>query len=153
MKKKILIAVVIAGIIGGGIAAFMFFMPHRDVQATAADFNIEAKQLVDESLADAITSNNKYLAEDGDSKIIAITGTVSAINEDMNAQKVILLKAEGDNAGVSCTFMSSTNVNAEKLSIGDVVTIKGVYKSGAHYDEDMEEYEDVIVEKCDIIIK
>ena len=155
MKKKFVkwsLILMIGGIIvGGGAVLYIFNMPHRDVQAASADFQLEAKQLVNEYLADAGASNNKYLQEEGESKIIAVTGIVASIDEDMKQQKVVLLKDVGEKAGVSCTFMASTNANAENLRKGNKVTIKGVIRSGAGYDEDLELYEDVIIEKCDVL--
>jgi len=153
MLKRVLIVIAIGIVIGGGIFLYMFFQPHRDVQATKTDFQLEAKQIVDEYLKDAITANNKYLQEEGDSKVIEVSGVIAEISEDFNNQKVVLLKSMGENAGVSCTFTSETNINTEKLKVGDIVTIKGVIRSGAGYDEDMELYEDVIMEKCDLVIK
>jgi len=157
MNKKIvkrgLIIIALGIVIGGGIFLYMFFQPHRDVQATKTDFQLEAKQIVDEYLKDANAANDKYLQEEGDSKIIEVSGVVAEISEDFNNQKVLLLKGKGENAGVSCTFTSATNKNAATLKVGDQVTIKGVIRSGAGYDEDMEMYEDVIMEKCDIVNK
>ena len=153
MKKSILkwgIIIIVSGLlIGGGIVLYMFNQPHRDVQATNADYKMEASQLVNEYLADLQNSNDKYLDEEGESKIIEVTGTISEISEDMNYNKVLLLKNEGDDAGVSCTLL--TTVNTENLNIDDIVTIKGVIRSGAGYDEDLGFYEDVIMEKCDLI--
>lgn len=155
MKKKIvkwgLILLASGTVIGGGAFLYIFNMPHRDVQAASVDFELGASQLVNEYLTDAQAANNKYLQEDGESKIIAITGIVASIDEDMNQQKVVLLKESSEKAGVSCTFMASTNANAENLRKGNKVTIKGVIRSGAGYDEDLELYEDVILEKCDVL--
>ena len=91
------------------------------------------------------------MQEEGNSKVIEITGTVAEITEDFKNQKVVLLRGLGEPAGVSCTFTLETNQNAEKLKVGDIVTVKGVIRSGAGYDEDMELYEDVIIEKCDLV--
>jgi hypothetical protein len=155
VKKKIIkwgLVLVVSGIvIGGGAVLYMFNMPHRDVQAASADFQMDAKDLVNEYLTDADAANDKYLQEEGDSKIIAITGVVASISEDMNMQKVVLLKDAGEKAGVSCTFMASTNANAANLKKGNKVTIKGVIRSGAGYDEDLELFEDVIIEKSDVL--
>ena len=155
MKKKIIkwgLIVLVGGlVVGGGIVLYLFNMPHRDVQAAIADYEISANQLVREYLDDSKAANNKYLQEEGESKILAVSGTVASIDEDMNQQKVILLKTPESKAGVSCTFMATTNVNAGKLKVGDQVKIKGVIRSGAGYDEDLELYEDVILEKCDVI--
>jgi exonuclease VII large subunit len=76
---------------------------------------------------------------------------VSSIDVDMNKQQVVLLKDSSQKAGVSCTFTANTNLNALKLKKGEQVTIKGVIRSGAGYDEDLEMYEDVIMEKCDVL--
>jgi len=155
MKRKIIkwgLIVFAAGLlIAGGTAAYLFNMPHRDVQAATVDYQVSAAQLVQEYLDNAESANNKYLQEEGESKILAVSGTVASIDEDMNQQKVILLKDVGAKAGVSCTFTQATNANAQQLKPGDMVTLKGVIRSGAGYDEDLEMYEDVILEKCDIL--
>lgn len=155
MKKRIikwgLIVLVSGAVIGGGVIYYMFNQPHRDVQATAADYQLEATALVNEYLTDATAANKKYLQAEGDSKIIAVTGIVASIEEDLNQQKVVFLKDRNGKAGVSCTFIAETNAHASKLKIGESVTIKGVIRSGAEYDEDLELYEDVILEKCDVI--
>ncbi len=152
MKKgKIIGLIALAGIIiGGGIFSYMWFMPHRDVQASPIDIEITSDKLVQEYLDDAEKANEKYLQDEGDSKILAVTGTVSGIEEDMNQQKVVYLKS-GTDAKVSCTFTKETNLNAEQLKEGDDVKIKGVIRAGASYDEDLEMYEDVIMEKCDVL--
>lgn len=153
MKKSILkrggIIIISGLIIVISIVFYMFNQPHRDVQATATDYKMEATQIVNEYLADAKISNNKYLDEEGESKIIEVTGTISEISVDMNQNKVLLLKNEGDVAGVSCTLLPT--INTENLNIGNIVTIKGVIRAGAGYDEDLGLYEDVIMEKCSII--
>jgi hypothetical protein len=153
MKKKILkwgVLIVTSGLLIGSIVIlYLFNQPHRDVQAIKADYKMEAKQLVDEYLVDAQASNDKYLDEEGESKIIEVSGIISEISTDMNSQKVILLKNEGDKAGVSCTLLST--INTEILKVGNRVTAKGVIRSGAGYDGDLELYENVIIEKCDLI--
>ncbi|MBL1281126.1 MAG: hypothetical protein COA33_012670 [Fluviicola sp.] len=157
MKKRIvkrsLIILGLVGLIGVTIILYIMFAPHRDTQSSPVDFNLSAQELVRESLDDAAATNDKYLSEDGDSKIMAITGIVASIEKDFDDNQVVLLKAETDDAGVKCTFMKGTNKNAEALKIGEQTTIKGVYRVAASYDEDFEEYEDVIVEECDVLIK
>ena len=158
MKKKKLIKIVAgiaaAGIlISGGFAIYMFNMPHRDVQAANSDYSVTSKQIVSEYLNDKLAADNKYLADDGDSKILEVTGTVSRISEDFNAQKVVLLKEEEDKAGVSATFTAETNQYVSELKVGETITVKGVIRSGASYDEDLGFYENIILEKCDIVIQ
>ncbi len=141
----------IGGLIGGGALLYIFNAPHRDVQAASVDFELSVGTLVNEYLLNPDLANDKYLSEEGESKIIVVNGIIADISKDLNHQIVVLLKGDEDKAGVSCTFMQSTNVNAANLSIGQKVEIKGVIRVGASYDEDLEMFEDVILEKCDLI--
>lgn len=154
-KKKIfkivLILIGVGVLVGGGVGYYMFNKPARDVQNTETDFSYKASQIVNEYLTDAKKANAKYLAENGESKVLEITGIVAKISEDFNNQKVILLKADGEKAGVSCTFTADTNANTLNIQIGDQVIIKGVIRSGASFDEDLDMYENVIIEKSDIV--
>ncbi len=156
-KKKMIktgIVVAIAGtIIAGAVGLYLFNMPHRNVQKATADFSLSSSQIVTEYLTDKESANMKYLAEDGDSKVLEITGVVSKVSEDFNDQKVVLLKGADDKAGVSASFTTETRANAAKLQVGETVTIKGVIRSGAAYDEDLELYENVILEKSDVATK
>lgn len=138
-------------VIGGGIFYYMFNMPHRDVQASSTDFTLSSSQIVNEYLADSEKANEKYLDKEGESKIIEINGSINKISEDFNGNKVVLIKSESDHAGVSCTFSDETNANVSNLKIGDEVKIKGVIRSGASFDTDLDMYEDVIMEKCDLV--
>lgn len=154
-KKRILkigAILLIAGLlIGGGTAFYMFNMPHRNVQSTPADFQFSASQLVNEYLENATKANEKYLTSDGDSKVLEISGTVYKISQDFLGQRVVLLKETGDKAGVSCTFTPETGKKMLYLQVGERITIKGVIRSGASYDQDLEMYENVVIEKCDMI--
>lgn len=156
MKNKrafrILAIIGIAGlVIGGGIGLYMLNMPHRDVQTVNSDFSLTSGQIVSEYLSDPDAANQKYLAADGESKILEVTGTVAKISEDYNGNWVVLLKDQSDKAGVSASFSTQSNKNAEVLKVGQTVTIKGVIRSGASYDDDFQLYENVILEKCDVI--
>lgn len=156
MKKskliKVALIIVATGSVGAiSIAAYLFNKPHRDVQSADIDFSLTANALVSEYLTDPKATDQKYLDDSGDSKIMAVTGKVHSISRDMNNQVVVLLKNEGDKAGVSCTFTAATNTAGENLAVGETVTIKGVIRSGAGYDPDLDLYEDVIIEKSDVL--
>ena len=152
-KKKILIVLGIGILIALVIGAMMFFKPQRDVQATTTDFSYKASEIVNEYLTDPTKANDKYLDEEGNSKVLEISGTVSEISEDFNNQKVVLLKSATDKAGVSATFTKETNAHTDNVKVGDKITIKGVIRSGATYDADLEMYENVIIDKSDIVSK
>jgi len=149
---KIAAILMMAGLlIGTAIILYMFNMPQRNVQNSDTDFSLTTSQLVTEYLSNAKAANGKYLAEDGNSKILEITGTVAIISENFNGQKVVLLKEGNDKAGVSCTFLAETGTSAANLKIGNTTTIKGVIRSGATYDEDLELYEHIILDKCNVV--
>ena len=158
MNKKTIIkiailVIVLGGLIVGGVILYLFNMPHRDIQSAKTDLSISANGLVNEFLTDAAKANDKYLDEEGESKILEVTGVVASIGEDFNGNKEILLKSPDGNAGVSCAFTPETNAKSDGLTIGQTVTIKGVIQSGAAFDADLEMYENVIMDKCDITKK
>ena len=153
-KKIIKISALIIAIfilIAGAIVYYMFNQPKRDVQATKTDFGLTSSQVVNEYLGDAKKANEKYLDEEGNSKILEIKGEVSNISEDFNKQKVVLLKSPLDSAGVSCTFTTETNTAVNQIKPGETIVVKGVIRSGASYDKDLGMYENVIMDKCKII--
>lgn len=154
-RKKVIRIIAIIGVsgilIGGGIGLYMFNMPQRDVQSAQTDYSLTSAQIVAEYLTDNEAANQKYLAADGDSKILEITGEVNKISENFNGQKVVLLKSGQEKAGVSATFFEETNDNLNGIIVGQTITVKGVIRSGASYDEDLELYEHVILEKSDIV--
>lgn len=149
---KIAAVLIIAGIIAAvGTVIYMFNMPHRDVQTASIDYRLTASELVAEYLNDSKASNDKFLSEDGDSKVMEVNGIVADISEDFSGQKVVLLKVPEDKAGVSCTFTPETNDQTNSLNIGDEVSIKGVIRQGASYNEDLGMYINVIIEKSSLI--
>ena len=135
------------------IAYYMFNMPHRDVQSTESDYVLTVSDVVGEYLENSEAANQKYLAANGESKILEITGEIKKISEDFNGLKVVLLKGTSDKAGVSATFTEESGKRAESLKVGEKVTIKGVIRSGASFDPDLELYENVILEKSDLVTK
>jgi len=151
-KLKHMKKIVKYGLIGGGIAAaigavviiYLFNMPHRDIQGEEASYRLKANSLVNEFIEQPEKSNEKYL-----DKVIIVTGEVSEISEDQLKQKVVSLKT--DKAGINCTFTEASKSAADKLKPGDEVSIKGVVRLGAGYDEFLDITEYAILEKCDLI--
>ncbi len=145
--KRIIIVALILVTVGGGYATYLYNMPHRDVQSVTPFVEIHADDLIKEFLNNSKVANAKYLSADGDSKVVVVKGTVGKIMEDLKGQKVIILRSTSSKIGVSSTFTKETNKSTEGVTIGDIIKIKGVIRSGAEYDEDLELYEDVIIEK------
>ncbi len=148
--KVILYSIGVIVIIAFVVIMYMMNMPHRDVQFTNTDYSLSASELVNEYLLDAKKADQKYLDDEGDSKVLEISGQVADITKDFQQNIVILIKSENDKAGVNCTFTPESNAKASALKTGDIVIIKGVIRSGAIYDEDLDLYEHVNLEKCDL---
>lgn len=149
---RILLILVITGILAGAVTGlYMYFMPHRDIQKSATDHKVSASELVSEFLNDIDKANRKYLSDDGESKILEVTGKVARISENFAGEKVVLLRNDTEKAGVSFTFMEETNHRVNSLEPEDIVTIKGVIRSGAYYDQELDMFVNVTVEKSDII--
>jgi hypothetical protein len=149
--KRGIIAAIVGLIVAVGIGLYLFNKPHRDVQAAEADYSLSSSQIVNEYLQDNEAANSKYLTADGDSKILEITGKIAKISENYDGHIVFLLKNNEDKAGVSATLSDKNNAKVMLPELGETITLKGVIRSGASYDEDLELYEHVILDKCDIV--
>ncbi|MEP0367887.1 MAG: hypothetical protein ABJN36_18725 [Cyclobacteriaceae bacterium] len=150
--KLALITLVSVLVLGGGIGLYLFNLPHRDIQSTNTDFKLTASQVVAEYLINGESANEKYLDEEGESRILEVSGSVASVTEDYNGQKVVLLQSADDKAGVSCTFTTESNIQLMGINPGQKISVKGVIRSGATYDEDLEMYENVIMEKCALVL-
>lgn len=95
--------------------------------------------------------NDKSLSDEGDSKVLIISGIVGKVESDQKGQAVVVLSASSVPASACCAFSLETSEKARFLAKGDTVRIKGVIRSGASKDEDLGLYADVIVEKCDLV--
>ncbi len=156
-KKKLIKTGLILGfavlITGLGTVAYLFYMPHRNIQSSRTDFEITVASFVSEYLSDPAAADEKYLDEGGESKILEVTGIVSKVSEDFNGQIVLLLKEPDGKAGVSCTILNSAKTTASNIQKGVTIKVKGVIRSGAFFDKDLDMYENAIMEKCDIVSK
>lgn len=156
MKKSIKTAIYILAVgvlVVGGVGLYLFNLPHRNIQSTKTDFEITAAGLVAEYLENPQVANSKYLDSEGESKILEVSGEVASVSEDFNHNLVVLLKSTDQEAGVSCTFLSTVGPIKNSLSKGQTIKVKGVIRSGARYDADLGFYEHVIMDKCDLISK
>ncbi len=116
MKKVLLILLLLGGI----AAAIGFYFYNKGVPSLAnkkADVEVNATQLLAEYEQDETTANEKYLG-----KIVAVTGTVAAVNPDETPAKVLLF-ADSPMAMVICE-MEHDHEGLESLA-GEQVTIKG----------------------------
>ena len=121
-----------------------FVFGKRNVAKTEEDHRLTSSRLVNEFIEAYEQSNSKYLSDNGESAILRIRGTVASITRDGEGKIVVLLKEQGDEAGVSCTFDHSPR----GINKNDVVAIKGEIHLGAQYDVDLKMYENAILEHC-----
>lgn len=149
--KRIAAGILVIIIIAVSIGAYMWFKPHRDVQATKAFAEMKTSELLQEFSADANAANAKYLSRDGNSKILVVEGRVSKISTNQSGEAVIVLKDEGAKVGVSGTFTPITNPNTAGIRVGDIIKIKGAITTGNSYDADLDLYEHAVLVQCDII--
>ena len=149
---KLLIILTIVGVVaGGGTLLYVFKMPQRNIEKAKIDYSLHASDLVNEYLKNPEAANEKYLSEDGNSKILKVSGKIEQITENLNGQLEYLLKESSDKAGVLCSFAKESELTKSTHKVGDHITLKGVIRAGAAYDEDLGLYENVIVEKCLLI--
>lgn len=121
------------------------------VETTKTDYSFPASEIVNDYLTDSKKSDEKYFEEGGYPKVLKITGTVAEIHENSKGQKVVLLKAKKDKAGVIATLKNEINSPADDITAGDEIIVKGVIQTGAYFDTDLEMYEDVVLDKSEIV--
>ena len=151
LRTKITFILISALLLSFGLGLYLYYMPERDIAASKSDFTLSVDALVDEFLENQQAANMKYLDESGESSIITVTGPLAEISEDFKGQTVLLLKSPSAQAGISATLSYETPSPIKDLTIGEVYRVKGVIRSGANYDLDLGMYENVILEKCEII--
>jgi hypothetical protein len=155
MKKRTLKRlglIFLAGlVIAGAVAAYLFFKPHRNVQQTNAYATVQVKELTGEFEKDAASANIKYLASDGNSKVLIVEGRVNKISTNQNNEQVIVLKDEAAKVGVSGTFTKETSAHLGTIKVGDIIKIKGAITAGNRYDPDLDLYEHAVLVQCDVV--
>lgn len=107
MKKIILIAIVVLGLLAFGAYWYVFNKPHRDPGAEEAVFQMSATELAEEFEADQQAANEKYIDQ-----VVAIHGVAMEVTEEF----IIM-----DNV-INCGLKPGNKI---QVQAGDEVTIKG----------------------------
>ena len=143
MKKKIIGIVAVLALLVGSVGLYMFNMPHRNVKDIEPEFHFNSSELAYIFINDRVGANAEFLSENGDSKVGVVYGNIVETGVDKKGATYAVIRNEGEPVGVQCAF-------TEKLSLeeGTQISVKGVIRSGAEFDEDFEEYIDVIMEQC-----
>jgi len=130
-----------------GIGLNMYFEPHRDVKTAPVFDEFDVDDFTSEFLDDPEAAQEKYLSDDGDSKIVEISGTISDIDTNLKGEIVIELRGEKKEAGARFNLMDDQKETVTKLKVGDKTKITGVVSAGAQFDKDLNIYLDAILEQ------
>ena len=133
--KKILIIVSILIVAGAAIGYYMYNKPRTGVAGLEPAHNVHAKEIFDEFQSDENAANAKYLG-----KVVEVSGTVQAFEEDQNGNFSVAMETGSDMGVVSCQF--DKREDKPTLAAGATVRIKG-YCSGLLLD--------VVLVDCEIV--
>lgn len=131
-----------------GVGLDMWFAPHRDVKSAPVFDEFDVDDFTSEFIDNPETATDKYLAEDGDSKIVTMKGKITSIETNLGGKTVIQLNGNRTEAGARFTLMDDQSTEATKYKVGDSVKITGVVSSGATFDEDFGRYLDAVLEQA-----
>ena len=128
MKNKLIISggIILLALFTGGY--LLLNQSHRNIQELDPDFTISVASLVNDYLVNPTKANTKYLAADGQSKILVLEGNINSISKSSNGRLIIILKDVSQKVGIQCLFLSKQNFN--KAKVGDQIKIKGVLRAG-----------------------
>lgn len=114
MIKKLLLAFVICGAVGGATGYFLWNKKSESNEGKKANISIDALALVQEYGTDEPKANEKYL-----NKIIEVTGTIAETETGQDSSLLLVLGSA--DAGVQCA-MGEKGAMAKQ---GQTVTVKG----------------------------
>ncbi len=123
MKKNWKIILLVIVIIGAIVFYFGMKEYNRaavDVTEEKADVSIQATELTKLFGEDEAKANSMYL-----DKVIAVSGTVAAVEKDDKGAFTIMLNGESALSNVSCQLDERHNADGATVKEGDKITIKG----------------------------
>ena len=141
MRKIIFILILIIVITGGWYVYSEYNRENADLTKVEAKININAVDLVKAFDSDVVTANKKYLG-----KILAVTGTVTSIENNFTNATIVL----GDSLSLSAVrcSMDTTYIDAvSSIKVGQFITVKG-HCTGFNESEIEELGSDVILNEC-----
>lgn len=115
MKKKIFIATTILGSLGLIYGYYEYNRPVQSLASATPDFEIIAKNLIDDFVTDEAKANEMYLG-----KIIQVEGNILAI--ETGETTVVVLEGIDFN---TIRAALSKDISADERLVGQVVKIKG----------------------------
>ncbi|MEZ5038925.1 MAG: hypothetical protein R2828_03510 [Saprospiraceae bacterium] len=119
--KKYLKYIVGLALIGIGLSTYMYYKPHKNINAAKIDINLSAEAVFTAFESDEATANEQYL-----DKIVAVSGTVKEVNKNDEGITTVTLDAGQDMFGVVCQLDQLTKHPRENFPVGEQVTFKGI---------------------------
>ena len=116
--KKILLAVALLALIGGGTAYYLSQKPVPSVNDLASDFSVTSTELFAAYQADEAAANQKY-----NGKIVEVTGVVKETKKSEAGIPTVVLESGDMMFGVMCELQ--TTENASNFAPGQQVSLKG----------------------------
>jgi hypothetical protein len=126
---------------------YLFFKPHRNVNREMASEAISVTDLTRQFAEDQSQANKKYLASDGNSSVLEITGEVQNVSRNLSGATVIVLSEPKAVANVRCT-MSSNYDTLHHFQKGSFLRIKGAMTAGNNYDSILQLKNDATLIDC-----
>jgi hypothetical protein len=120
-KKRIIIGAIAILFIGGGWYGYKEYTRKvPDLSRVKAEMEMNSQELISAFEKNEAAANTLYL-----DKIIAIEGTIKAIEKDDNGLYTVILCEESTMSSVRCTMNASHQEEVAKLSQGSKATLKG----------------------------
>ena len=137
-RKNILLTVLVLALSGGFISFYMYNKEGPDVESANAA-KVSATALYWLFVKDSVSAKKQY-AE----KVLLVSGTVTGVSANQQAQPVILLKTGTQGASINCTLEGP----ATDIKKGDMVSIKGWCNGLGQGDADLGIAADVYLSRC-----
>jgi hypothetical protein len=117
--KKVLLFLLIAVLIGAGIAAYLWNKPHRTAEDEKPFATLTASALLTEFATNEPATTEKYRE-----KVIQISGELMKATTDPSGNVQIVLQAGDEQNTVSVTLMNGASAPNE--STGTMIEVKGI---------------------------
>ena len=117
--KKVLLFLLIAVLIGAGIAAYLWNKPHRTAADEKPFATLTASALLTEFATNEPATTEKYRE-----KVIQISGELIKATTDPSGNVQIVLQAGDEQNTVSVTLMNGAS--APTVSTGTMIEVKGI---------------------------
>jgi hypothetical protein len=119
---KLILGLLSLGLLAGVMIYFLVYnKPHRNIEDEIAAFNIEASELFYAYSTDPKSADDEYL-----NQVIIIQGVVAEILKTTSNEMNIVFRDNDELFGVSCTIAEKYTKEAESITVGQDIFLKGL---------------------------